>query len=108
MSMKRSSKMNKQILYWLTVLSVTICSLHALTFTAAGPIMAGSAVAACYTACNVGYVTCLASSGIVAGATGPIGWWAWLTGAPAGCSLGESIVRLFSDGKGEAYCLNDR
>ena len=35
--------------------------------------MAGSAVAACYTACNAGYVTCLAASGLVAGATGPVG-----------------------------------
>ncbi len=48
----------------------------------AGPIAAGSAVAACYSACNAGYVTCMASSWLV----GPVGWYAWLTGAGAGCS----------------------
>jgi len=48
--------------------------------------MAGSAVAACYTACNAGYVVCMAGSGLVAGTTGPVGWWAWITGAAAGCS----------------------
>merc|ERR1712131_376007 len=52
----------------------------------AGPIMAGSAVSACYTACNAAYVTCMGASGLVAGATGPVGWWAWLTGAAATCS----------------------
>ena len=52
----------------------------------AGPITAGSAVAACYTACNAGYVACMASSGMVAGVSGPVGWWAWATSAAAGCS----------------------
>ena len=54
-----------------------------------GPIMAGSAVAACYTACNAAWVTCLASYGIVAGTTGPVGWWAWLYTAPAVCSAAQ-------------------
>ena len=49
--------------------------------------MAGSAVAICYTACNTGYGVCLAGSGLVAGTTGPVGWYAWFTGAAAGCSL---------------------
>ncbi|KAJ1460403.1 hypothetical protein M885DRAFT_559514 [Pelagophyceae sp. CCMP2097] len=53
---------------------------------AGGLIAAGSAVAACYTACNAGYVTCMASSGLAAGVAGPIGWWAWITGAAATCS----------------------
>ena len=48
----------------------------------AGPITCG----ACYTACNAGYVSCMASSGLGAGTTGPVGWWAWLTSAAAGCS----------------------
>ena len=56
----------------------------------AGPIMAGSAVSFCYTACNVGYVTCLAGYGIVAGTTGPIGWYAWFTSAPIACSLTQA------------------
>ena len=38
------------------------------------------------TACYVGYVTCLASYGIVAGTPGPIGWLAWFVNAPAVCS----------------------
>jgi hypothetical protein len=66
---------------------IMILCLHACTkCVEAGPIMAGSAVAACYTACNAGYVTCLAASGLVAGATGPVGWWAWATSAATGCS----------------------
>lgn len=53
----------------------------------AGPIAASSAVSLCYTACNTGYVTCMASSGLVAGVSGPVGWVAWLTGAAGSCSL---------------------
>jgi hypothetical protein len=48
----------------------------------AGPLTVG----ACYSACNAAWVTCLASYGIVAGTTGPIGWWAWFASAPAVCS----------------------
>jgi hypothetical protein len=47
-----------------------------------GPVAGGL----CYTACNAGYVTCMSSSGLVAGVSGPVGWWAWLTGAAATCS----------------------
>ena len=66
---------------------MTIVCLHARSkLVEAGPIMAGSAVAACYTVCNVGYATCMGSSGLVAGVAGPVGWWAWVTGAAAGCS----------------------
>ena len=68
-------------------LVMAIYCLHAhFKVVEAGPIMAGSAVAACYTACNAGYVTCMAGSGLVAGVAGPVGWWAWITGAAAGCS----------------------
>lgn len=56
-----------------------------------GPITAGSAVAACYTACNAGYVACMSGSGIVAGTTGPVGWWAWLTSAAAACSATQGV-----------------
>ena len=44
-----------------------------LKLVQAGPIMAGSAVAACYTVCNAGYVTCMIVLGLVDGTTGPIG-----------------------------------
>lgn len=69
---------------------------YALIFTYAGfvdsgPIAAGSAVAYCYTACNAGWVTCLSAYGIVAGTTGPIGWWAWLYSAPAVCSAAQGV-----------------
>src|SRR5210317_366897 len=37
----------------------------------AGPIVAGSAVAWCYSACNAGYVTCMLGCGLVAGVAGP-------------------------------------
>jgi hypothetical protein len=48
----------------------------------AGPLTVG----ACYSCCNAGYVACMSASGLVAGTTGPVGWWAWLTSAAAGCS----------------------
>jgi hypothetical protein len=50
-----------------------------------GPIMAGSAVAGCYTACNAGYVCCMTSAGLVAGLTGPVGW-CMMAGAASTCS----------------------
>jgi hypothetical protein len=53
-----------------------------VSFAQAGLVAQGL----CYTACNTGWVACLSSSGIVAGTTGPVGWWAWLTSAAAGCS----------------------
>lgn len=40
----------------------------------------------CQMACNAGYVVCMIASGLVAGTTGPVGWWAWLTSVDAGCS----------------------
>ena len=40
--------------------------------TDAGPIVAGSAVALCYTACNAGYVTCMSAAGLSAGMIGPL------------------------------------
>ena len=43
----------------------------------------------CQTACNAGYMTCLAAAGVVAGTTGPVGWYAWLTSAPAACSAAQ-------------------
>ena len=43
----------------------------------------------CQTACNAGYVTCLAAAGVVAGATGPVGWYAWLTSAPVACPAAQ-------------------
>jgi hypothetical protein len=66
---------------------LTITLLMNARMVGGGPVLAGSAVAACYTACNAGWVTCLASYGIVAGAAGPVGWFAWLSSAPAGCSV---------------------
>ena len=54
---------------------------------AAGPITVG----VCYTACNAAYVSCLAAWGITAGTTGPIGWYAWLVGAPGMCSAVQGV-----------------
>ena len=80
-------KFVRSILFTPLSLVVTILCLGASTTKVeAGPIMAGSGVAACYTACNAGYVTCMLGSGLVAGTTGPVGWWAWATSAAAGCS----------------------
>ena len=33
----------------------------------------------------------MSGSGLVAGTTGPVGWWAWLTGAAAACSAGQGV-----------------
>lgn len=72
---------------FLSLLAFLLCVSSYLLPVESGPIAAGSAVAACYSACNAGYVTCMASSGLVAGVTGPVGWYAWLTSAAASCSL---------------------
>ena len=71
----------------MSIITILSISLVLLNVCEAGPIAAGSAVAACYTACNTGYVTCMAASGLVAGTTGPVGWWAWITSAAGGCSI---------------------
>ena len=62
--------------------ALALLFLVALGVAVAGPIAWG----ACQTACNAGWVTCMSASGLVAGTTGPVGWWAWLTGAAASCS----------------------
>jgi len=64
----------------LLVLALLLLSCNSVV---AGPL----AVGACYSACNAGYVACMAGSGLVAGTTGPVGWYAWLTGAAASCSI---------------------
>lgn len=50
----------------------------------AGPIMAGCAVALCYTACNAGYVTCMTGAGLSAGMVGPLAF-----AAGAACSVAQ-------------------
>jgi hypothetical protein len=81
--------------YLRSVESVTSMSVYVVAFllslliatSNAGPVGVGL----CYSACNAGYVSCLAASGIVAGTTGPVGWWAWLTGAGAACNATQGI-----------------
>ena len=55
------------------------------TVAYSGPLAYGL----CQTACNYGAVTCYSLAGLtfgvttaVATATGPVGWWAWLTTTP--------------------------
>eukprot|EP00954_Amorphochlora_amoebiformis_P019352 1332038-Amorphochlora_amoeboformis.AAC.2 len=55
-----------------------------------GPV----AVGLCYTACNAAYCSCMASSGLVAGTTGPVGWYAWITGAAGACSAAQSVCMV--------------
>lgn len=69
--------MNKFVLSLILLLSLLV------SIAKCGPV----AVGVCYSACNAGYVACMTASGLTAGVTGPVGWWAWLTGAAAGCSL---------------------
>mmetsp|Transcript_64221 Transcript_64221/g.78523 ORF Transcript_64221/g.78523 Transcript_64221/m.78523 type:complete len:99 (+) Transcript_64221:100-396(+) len=56
-----------------------------------GPLTVGL----CYTACNAGYVACMSAAGLTAGVsvatTGPVGWWAWMTGAPAAAAACSAI-----------------
>jgi len=72
---------------------LVICAVTLLgaSMVRGGPIAAGSAVAYGYSACNAGYVTCLAASGLTAGVVGPVGWVAWLTSAPAACSAAQGV-----------------
>ena len=57
--------------------------------------MAGSAVSVCYTACNVGWGTCMAASGLVAGTTGPVGWWCcWMSCCMAACVAGGLAINV--------------
>jgi hypothetical protein len=83
--MKLSSAPSKIVASFIPVALLLWISFTIQT-ASAGPIVAGSAAAACYTACNAGYIVCMTASGLVAGTTGPVGWWAWLTSAAAGCS----------------------
>lgn len=53
-----------------------------------GPTLGFMTMGACQTACNAAVVSCYGAAGVVFGtvtvsaaATGPVGWWAWLTGA---------------------------
>lgn len=57
-----------------------------VALVAGGPL----SYAACQTACNSGAVYCYGAAGLTFGvataagaSTGPVGWWAWLTNAPA-------------------------
>jgi len=61
---------------------MVVLLLQAMPLAYAGPV----AWAACQTAGNAGAVACYSASGLVFGAAGPVGWWAWLTGAAPTCS----------------------
>ncbi|CAF0957721.1 unnamed protein product [Rotaria magnacalcarata] len=80
----------KTLFIFLLILPVLVSS---------GPLAYG----ACQTACNYGAVTCYSLAGLTFGvstaaatATGPVGWWAWLTSTPtstltaaAACSVAQ-------------------
>lgn len=71
------------MIVFFTILLVII----SLAVSDAGPVSVGL----CYSACNAGYVSCMAASGLVSSGAGPVGWWAWLTGAAAACSATQGI-----------------
>ena len=77
---------NSNIISATSILSIAII-LHVVD---GGPVVAGSAVSLCYTACNAGWCTCMTASGLVAGVAGPVGWYAWATGAAGGCSMAQA------------------
>ena len=87
-----------------TIVSIIISLSVILPFVLvdAGPIAAGSAVSVCYTACNAGWCACMTGSGLVAGTTGPVGWYAWLTSAAAGCSVVQGACMAACTGGGLA------
>ena len=73
---------------------LTILSIAFITPLKAGVISCAAGIAfygSCQTACNVGYVGCMSASGLVAGTTGPVGWWAWLTSAAGACSATQGL-----------------
>ena len=64
-----------------------------------------AAYGTCQTACNAGWVTCLALNGVVAGAGGPVGWFAWLTSAPAACSAVQGVCMAACAASAAALCV---
>lgn len=62
-----------------------------VSLVSAGPLT----VAACYTACNAGVVTCYSAAGLTFGVSGPVGWWSFITGggaaAAAACSAAQGV-----------------
>eukprot|EP00569_Conticribra_weissflogii_P007441 CAMPEP_0171340656 /NCGR_PEP_ID=MMETSP0878-20121228/8717_1 /TAXON_ID=67004 /ORGANISM="Thalassiosira weissflogii, Strain CCMP1336" /LENGTH=106 /DNA_ID=CAMNT_0011842769 /DNA_START=219 /DNA_END=539 /DNA_ORIENTATION=- len=73
---------------------IWVISLNQANLVFGGPISCAAGIAyygTCQTACNTGYVSCMAAAGLVAGTTGPVGWYAWLTSAPAGCSAVQGV-----------------
>lgn len=72
-----------------------------------GPLSCAAGVAyygTCQTACNAGYVACLALAGVTAGAAGPVGWWAWLTSAPSACSAAQGACMATAAVTAAAMC----
>ena len=76
------------------------------TLVSSGPL----AYAGCQTACNYGAVTCYSLAGLTFGvstvgaaATGPVGWWAWLTSAPAS-TIGAAAACSAAQGACMAAC----
>jgi hypothetical protein len=67
------------------MISLLVTFIAFISVVNGGPVVVGL----CYTACNAAVVSCYASSGLVFGAIGPVGWMAWLTSAAATCSLAQ-------------------
>ena len=65
-----------------------LVALAALATALSGPVAGGL----CYTACNAGYVSCLAAVGVTAGVTAPVTWYGWFYGVPAACA-GCSLIQ---------------
>jgi hypothetical protein len=87
------------------VLVVATVLVSLFQFAAGGPLSLAAVapyVGTCYTACNVGYGTCLSLSGLTAGVVGPVGWVAWLTSAPAACSLAQGTCMAACSAAGAA------
>ena len=95
------------------VASASLCLMCALLATRVGLANGGIVSCAagtafygtCQTACNAGWVTCLAGYGVVAGAVGPVGWYAWLTSGPAACSAAQGVCMAVCATSAAALCV---
>eukprot|EP01084_Bolivina_argentea_P211479 359744_1 len=73
----------------------------------AGPLSCAAGVAfygSCQTACNAAWCACMTASGLTAGATGPVGWYAWLTSAAAACSALQGTCMAACAASAAAMC----
>lgn len=88
-----------------TVLALAVVTL--VWLVESGPTLGVLTYGACQTACNAAVVSCYGAAGLVFGtvtvtaaASGPVGWWAWLTGASS-----AGIATVAKCGAAQGVCM---